>query len=154
MNLIESTKNFPATKSEQEALVNGFIANVLVGIHDPVEVEIAMATMENIVKLYRKDNRIKSLLVDIVEKEGGKITTPNATISLTETAVEYDYTDSKTWREASRVLDQAKERIKQIETALKNATELNPFIDGEGEDGKIYNINKTSKRTITVKINK
>lgn len=154
MNLIESTKNFPATKSEQEALVNGFIANVLIGIHDPIEVEIAMATMENIVKLYRKDSRIKSLLVDIVEKEGGKIVTPNATISLTETAVEYNYEDSKTWREASRVLDQAKERIKQIETALKNATELNPFIDGEGEDGKIYNIGKTSKRTITVKINK
>lgn len=154
MNLIETTKNFPATKSEQEALVNGFIANVLVGIHDPVEVEIAMATMENIVKLYRKDPRVKSLLVDIVEKEGGKITTPNATISLTETAVEYDYADSKTWREASRVLDQAKERIKQIETALKNASELNPFIDGEGEDGKICNIGKTSKRTITVKINK
>lgn len=154
MNLIETTKNFPATKSEQEALVNGFIANVLVGIHDPIEVEVAMATMENIVKLYRKDSRIKSLLVDIVEKEGGKITTPNATISLTETAVEYDYANSKRWREASRVLDRAKEKIKEIETALKNASELAPFIDGDGEDDKICNIDKTSKRTITVKINK
>ena len=140
MNLIESTKNFPTTKSEQEALVNGFIANVLVGIHDPIEVEIAMATMENIVKLYRKDPRVKSLLVDIVEKEGGKIVAPNATISLTETAVEYDYASCKRWREASRVLDRAKEKIKEIETALKNASELAPFIDGDGEDDKICNI--------------
>lgn len=151
MNLIESTKNFPATKSEQEALVNGFIANVLVGIHDPIEVEVAMATMENIVKLYRKDSRIKSLLVDVVEKEGGKIVTPNATISLTETAVEYEYSDCDLWNDKMDELEKLKAEIKSIETGLKNASPTNPFLDGER---KITFVEKTSKKTISVKIQK
>ena len=151
MNLIEPIKQLPSSKGEQEALVNGFIANVLVGIHDPIEVEMAMATMENIIKLYRKDTRIKSLLVEIIKKNGGKITTDNGTLSVAETSVEYAYEECSKWREASRVLDDAKEQLKNIENALKNATEMNPFIDG---DNKIYNLPKTSKETVKIALNK
>lgn len=144
--------NFPATKEQQELVAQRWVEKSLAGEVNPLEAEAWIVAVENTIKAYRSNKELRQHLVDEVEKLGGKAVIGSTTITLTETSVNYDYSDSAKWREIDRTIEGLTEKRKRIETALKNASEDTPFDDGNFN--KITHIEKTSKKTIKVNVAK
>jgi hypothetical protein len=144
--------SFPTTKEQQELVANRWAEQAINGEVNPLDAEVYIASIENLVKCYRANKELREHLVDIVEQEGGKVKVGNTTISVSETSVTYEYEQSKKWRDLDRQIEELTARRKSIETALKNATEDTPFDDGDFN--KICNCPKTSKKTIKVTIEK
>ena len=70
-----------------------------------------------------------------------------------ETAIDYDYCDSPTWRDLDTQIEELTRRRKTVETALRNATPDTPYLDpATGET--ITGIGRTSRKTVKVTINK
>jgi hypothetical protein len=143
---------FPTTKEQQELVANRWAEQAINGEVDPLEAEVYIASIENLVKCYRANKELREHLVNIVEHEGGKVKVGNTTISVAETSVTYEYEQSKKWRDLDREIEILTARRKSIETALKNATEDTPFDDGDFN--RICHCPKTSKKTIKVTIEK
>lgn len=143
---------FPTTKEQQELVANRWAEQAINGEVNPLEAEVYIASIENLVKCYRANKELREHLVNIVEHEGGKVKVGNTTISVAETSVTYEYEQSKKWRDLDRQIEDLTARRKSIETALKNATEDTPFDDGDFN--RICHCPKTSKKTIKVTIEK
>lgn len=143
---------FPTTKEQQELVANRWAEQAINGEVNPLEAEVYIASIENLVKCYRANKELREHLVDIVEQDGGKVKVGNTTISVSETSVTYEYEQSKKWRDLDRQIEELTARRKSIETALKNATEETPFDDGDFN--RICHCPKTSKKTIKVTIEK
>lgn len=144
--------SFPTTKEQQELVANRWAEQAINGEVNPLEAEVYIASIENLVKFYRGNKELREHLVDIVKQEGGKVKIGTTTISVAETSVTYEYEQSKKWRDLDRQIEDLTARRKNIETALKNATEDTPFDDGDFN--RICHCPKTSKETIKVTIEK
>ncbi len=144
---------FPENKAQQRVFVAKLVDSVKSGVADPVRAEAAMANLEQIVRAYRQDPEVRQILIAELEKEGGRILTPDAKVELMETAIDYDYCDSTTWRDLDTQIEELTRRRKAVETALRNATPDTPYLDpATGET--ITGIGRTSRKTIKVTINK
>lgn len=143
---------FPTTKEQQELVANRWAEQAINGEVDALEAEVYIASIENLVKCYRANKELRDHLVTLVENEGGKMKVGNTTISVAETGVTYEYEQSKKWRDLDRQIEELTARRKNIETALKNATEDTPFDDGDFNT--ICHCPKTSRKTIKVTIEK
>lgn len=119
----------PETKEQQTVFVDKLIDSVVSGQTDPLKAEALIVNVEAVCKAYRKDKQVKELLLAKVKEGGGKVDDYNANFSVMETGVIYDYELSKTWRDLTADIEQKKEKVKAIELALRNCSEVTPFVD-------------------------
>lgn len=143
----------PSKKSASE-IVALMTNSVLHGNSDPAESEIIVAWLEGICKEYRKNADVKELLKKKLEESFGKISIEGkGDISLVSTP-SYDYGVSALYRKLEREEEEIKEKKKAIEAALKNASEVTPYVDGE--TGEVFTTPPVDgdKKTVRVTLSK
>lgn len=145
---------FPETKEQQDTFVEMLVNQVLDGNVDPLEVEVQMCQMEQVIKKYRSDRRVQEACLNEAEKYNQKsFDYKNARINIRETGMKYDYTISHDWQEANARTEEAKEAQKAIQKRLQTVTKNAPYIDiTSGEE--ITAIQKSSTTRVVIEINK
>ena len=147
-------KLFPETKEQQDSFVERLVGQVLGGHADPLEVEVLMCRMEQVIKKYRADKRVQDAVLNEAEKYGQKtFNFRNAKVTIKETGVKYDYSASCDWQQAKAEADKAAETLKAIEKRLQTASGHAPYTDiTSGE--LITCIPKSSTTRAVIEINK
>jgi hypothetical protein len=59
---------FPTTKTEQKELVSAMVTAIESGELDVLKIEATMKSMEGVIKDYRKNERVREILLDEVLK--------------------------------------------------------------------------------------
>lgn len=154
MTTLSVVKLFPETKKQQDSFVERLVGQVLGGNADPLEVEVLMCRMEQVIKKYRNDKRVQEAVLNEAEKYGQKtFGFRNAKVTIKETGVKYDYSASCDWQQAKAEADKAADTLKAIEDDLKKAREIHPYLDRiSGE--LITCIPKSSTTRAVIEINK
>ena len=149
------TGYFPETKQEQKTFVEQLIEGTLNGFVNPLKAEAQVKNIEDVVKLYRSDKRIKDSLINCFNREFPNQKTGdayNALFKIAETGVKYDYSVSADWREANEACQLAEEKRKVIEERLKTAHPKCPYIDiSTGEEIHFLPKSSTTQVTVTIK---
>lgn len=154
MNSIAIFKHFPKTKSEITAAVTNIKGEILSGNHNPLELDLYLKKMEEVIKGVRDDKEVKAVVLSELEKYTEKtVEFANCQISKVSRGT-YDYdlcadpelTDLE--REALRVKEALTDRQKFLQ-ALKNELTI---VTPDGEIRTIYPANKKSTETYSIKI--
>ena len=151
--LVSTLSLMPETKSQQEVFVSKLIESVKHGAISPLKAEAIICNLEQVARAYRANYEVREMLLQAVLFKGGKCEDFNAKFQVAETAVDYDYENSKTWRDLTREIEALNEKRKTIEAALKLATPEVPFIDPTNGE-KITECKKVFKTIVKTTINK
>lgn len=122
MNALSTVTVMPTTKAEIATFVNGAKQEILSGNYNPIEIEIQLKAMEEMIKALRSDAEIKEYLADELNRHGGKYEGAKATIS-TRNSTRYDYSGDSVWKEIKAHEDEVSEERKKREKMLQNLTE-------------------------------
>lgn len=154
MTTLSVVKLFPETKEQQDSFVERLVGQVLDGYADPLEVEVLMCRMEQVIKKYRNDKRVQEAVLNEAEKYGQKtFSFRNAKVTIRETGVKYDYSASCDWQQAKAEADKTADTLKTIEERLRTASDHAPYTDIiSGE--QITCIPKSSTTRAVIEINK
>ena len=151
--LVSTLALMPETKSQQEVFVSKLIENVKGGAISPLKAEAIICNLEQVSKAYRTNREVKDMLLQAVQFKGGKCEDFNAKFQVAEASVDYDYENSKTWRDLTIEIEALNERRKTIEAALKVATTEVTFVDPTNGE-KITECKKIFKTIVKTTINK
>ena len=151
--LVSALSLMPETKSQQEIFVSKLIENVKGRVISPLKAEAIICNLEQVAKAYRANHEVKNMLLQAVQFRGGKCEDFNAKFQVAETAVDYSYENSKTWRDLTIKIEALNEKRKTIEAALKLATPEVPFVDPTNGE-KITECKKVFKTIVKTTINK
>ena len=146
MNALSSITILPVTKKERKSFVEKAKQEILSGIYNPLEIDIYLKGIEELIKEIRKDEEIKEAIFNEAEKYSEKdIDLQSAIISKTSRKT-YDYScclDS-TYNDLKLKESNLKAEIKEREGFLKVIKEP-IFIDSTGEQ-----INPPSYKTTDI----
>ena len=151
--LVSTLALMPETKSQQEVFVGKLIESVKHGAISPLKAEAIICNLEQVSKAYRANYEVRDMLLQAVQFKGGKCEDFNAKFQVAEAAVDYDYENSKTWRDLTREIETLNEKRKTIEAALKLVTPEVPFVDPTNGE-KIIECKKVFKTIVKTTINK
>ena len=70
MNALQELKNLPFSKMEQQDFVNQAIEEILSGDIDPLQADLRLKAMEEVITSIRKDLRVKNVVIEEAEKYG------------------------------------------------------------------------------------
>lgn len=121
----------PQTKQEINRFVELVKSEVLTsGWISPLEFEIKLKAFETMISDLRQDPEIKAAVLKEAEKHGKSFILNGAKCTVKEVGVKYDYSGcgSSTWSEVNDEINNAKTRLKGIETTLK-ALPINGLAD-------------------------
>lgn len=122
MNALSTVAIMPTTKAEIVTFVKGAKEEILSGNYNPIDIEIQLKAMEEMIKALRSDKEIKEYLADELARNGGKYESSKATIS-TRNSTRYDYSNDSVWSEIKVHEDEVSEERKKREKMLQNLTE-------------------------------
>lgn len=144
-DLIQLMKDSPSI----EALANSAIESVLGGDINPIEAHIRIAKMEQAIKRYRANDRVREVTLNELAKYGKKQSFGDVVLEEAEVGVKYDYSvcsDSKLeflYKEREEI----EGLIKMREAMLKAIPEGQTIVDADtGET--LHRPAKTSKTQI------
>ena len=152
------TGYFPETKAQQKTFTEQLIEHTLSGYVSPLKIEAQIKSLEDVVKLYRSDKRIKEAVKRDFEMEysGQNFgTMGSAEFQLKEVGVKYDFSDcgDPVWHSLTQQMEELKERLKERETVLKAHRDKWEYLDAEtGETATVYPPAKTSTTQVVVTI--
>lgn len=154
MNTIAIFKHFPKTKSEITTAVSNIKEEILSGNHNPLELDLYLKKMEEVIKGVRDDKEVKAVVCGELEKYTEKtVEFANCQISkVSRGSWDYDLccdpelTDLE--RELSRVTDALKDRKKFLESLREELT----IVTTDGEIRTIMPPVKRSTETYSIKI--
>jgi hypothetical protein len=141
---------FQTNKADRKAFAQQVIAAVVEGHISPIQVQLQLKAMEDIVKQINANNEYKEVLINEVAK---KQKFDNAEISVIEAGVKYDYTNCNDdlYNLLVEQLDAAQDNLRERETFLKSLpSEGMDIITQWGEARRIYPPIKTSSTTTKV----
>lgn len=124
-NLIKTIEQLPVSKSGIETIAQQIVENIKNGDADPLKAFVAIKAMGELCKSLEKDDQLKNIVIDAA---GNGADVCGAKISKRQSCT-YDYTCSIEWCNIDSEIAKLTDRRKQIETALKNASDLSPFVD-------------------------
>jgi len=125
-------------KKEQAEVAKNILDPVLDGESNPMEVDVLLKSLENIIKKVRQDPAFREVLSDELDKYPGKTFSYNAAVYQRTQKGAYQYSEDDKWNEIA-------EAKKQREVLLKAIPDEGIL---DGETGEI--IHKPSKRTTDV----
>lgn len=150
---------FPETKSQQKSFVDRLVETVLDGDVDPLRVEAQMCNIEQVVKTYRKDERVKGILLQEAERyhKDELNNLYNSKFEIKEVGVKYDYSvcGHPLWDALEEEIKQLTERKKNLEKELQLKRESFIYTDIEtAEQTEVFPPERTSTTSVVVTINK
>ena len=151
--LVSTLALMPETKREQDVFVDKLVESVKQGAISPLKAEAIICNLEQVSKAYRANPEVRDMLLQAVKFKGGKCEDFNAKFQVAEAGVDYDYENSKTWRDLTIEIESLNEKRKTIEAALKLATPEVPFVDPTNGE-KITECKKVFKTIVKTTINK
>lgn len=151
-------QQFPSSKTEQKQMVELMVAKLEEGNLDPLRVEAAMANIEAVAKEYRKNERVKEIVLDEVRKYPKSTAEMyNATFQEKEVGVRYDFSDCGHLRynELTAKIAELTEQKKQLENEIRAHKDMYVYTDIE--TGESYEVNppkRTASSQVVVTIKK
>lgn len=139
----------PSTYDEIHNFIFKAKKELLSGDYNPLDVEIQLKAMEEIIKQLRGDDEIRQAVIDEAEKYGKSFDYRGCKISVREGGVKYDYSvcNDTTWTMLEAEIKAIDEAKKAREAYLKNLPPEGAITpDGEA----VCRPTKTSKTTIAV----
>lgn len=122
MNALSTVAIMPTTKAEIVTFVKGAKEEILSGNYNPIDIEIQLKAMEEMIKALRSDKEIKEYLTDELSRNGGKYESSKATIT-TRNSTRYDYSADTKWIDLKEAENNMAEARKEREKMLQNLTE-------------------------------
>jgi len=154
MSALEIFREIPQTKADIKVCVKNAKEEMLSGDYNPLEIDLHLKRMEEIVKALREDKEVKSAVLTELEKYTEK--TVNAygceITKVSRAAWQYDLCNDLELREMEeqkRVLD---EKIKAKQKELQFMTTEKVVVTLDGEITTIYPASKTYTDTFSIKI--
>ena len=154
MSALEIFREIPQTKADIKVCVKNAKEEMLSGDYNPLEIDLHLKRMEEIVKALREDKEVKSAVLTELEKYTEK--TVNAygceITKVSRAAWQYDLCNDLELREMEeqkRVLD---EKIKAKQKELQFMTTEKVVVTLDGEITTIYPASKTYTETFSIKI--
>jgi viroplasmin and RNaseH domain-containing protein len=152
------TRYFPETKQEQQSFVEQLVQTAISGEVSPLKVEAQIKNIEDVVKRYRDDKRVKEALVNEYRRDFGEQKSAdcyNARFTMAEVGVKYDYTacEDPEWEQLNKDAARLAEAKKAREEILK--AHAKPWVSVNEETGEVTTIYppvKTGKTQVTVQI--
>lgn len=124
------------------------------GIADPIKIISAIKNMQAIISDI--EEFAKPLVLDELDKNGGKLELYGMSLQKKEAGVKYDFssTNDQTHTELAAKMEELKKKIKEREDLLKKLPEGGQLVLNEetGEAYKIYKPIKTSTTTYAVSL--
>ena len=149
---------FPTTKTEQKELVSAMVSAVESGELDVLKIEATMKSMEDVIKDYRKNERVREILLDEVAKyPKGIAEVHNATFQTKETGVKYDYSSSghKLYNEIVEQINNLTEQKKELENEMR--IHKSTYVYTDLNTGESYEVNppfRTASTQVVVTLKK
>lgn len=149
---------FPTTKTEQKELVSAMVSAIESGELDVLKIEATMKSMEDVIKDYRKNERVREILLDEVSKyPKGIAEVHNATFQAKETGVKYDYSGSghKLYNEIVEQINDLTEQKKELENEMR--IHKSTYVYTDLNTGESYEVNppfRTASTQVVVTIKK
>jgi hypothetical protein len=149
---------FPTTKTEQKELVSAMVAAIESGELDVLKIEATMKSMEDVIKDYRKNDRVREILLDEVAKyPKGIAEVHNATFQTKETGVKYDYSGSghKLYNEIVERIAFLTEEKKVLENEMR--IHKSTYVYTDLNTGESYEVNppfRTASTQVVVTLKK
>lgn len=149
---------FPTTKTEQKELVSAMVSAIESGELDVLKIEATMKSMEDVIKDYRKNERVREILLDEVAKyPKGIAEVHNATFQTKETGVKYDYSGSghKLYNEIVEQINNLTEQKKELENEMR--IHKSTYVYTDLNTGESYEVNppfKTASTQVVVTLKK
>lgn len=159
MNVTSVVSLFPETKKEQSLFVDRLINSLLQGDVDPLKVEAQMCNIEQVVKTYRSDKRVKEAVLNEAEKYHKEELSNlyNAKFEVRETGVKYDYSacGHPEYDRLSQQIKTLSEEKKRLEDELKLKKESFIYTDKQtGEITEVIPPERSSTTSVVVTINR
>lgn len=124
-------KNLPFRKEEQQNYADQAIAEILDGEVDPIEADMRLKAMEEVIKKIRTDIRVKSCIIDEAEKYGKSFVKYGVNIAVSSrTTKDFTGCGDEVYNEMTKQQEALKLQIKAREAML--STGVNP------ETGEAY----------------
>lgn len=149
---------FPTTKTEQKELVSAMVAAIESGELDVLKIEATMKSMEDVIKDYRKNERVREILLDEVAKyPRGIAEVYNATFTTKETGVKYDYSGSghKLYNDIVERIAFLTEEKKELENEMR--IHKSTYVYTDLNTGESYEVNppfRTASTQVVVTLKK
>lgn len=137
-----------------KSLANTAIDAVVSGNINPVEAYISVSRMESAIELFKKNARVRDMVITELERDGGKESFADGMVEVCETGVKYDYTSSNDSKldEMYATLEAIKADIKEREAFLKSIPAGGMVDPDTGE--VLHRPSKTSKTSVKITFNK
>lgn len=151
MNELKTIKNMPLTKAGIKEWSEALIDSLLSGDYNPLDMEVRLKAMEELIKSIRGDSRVRSYVLDEAHKYQTKtFETDHAEITVKDVP-RYDYSLDKTWQDLKDEETDVVNARKARETLLKG---LDPDRDNwDRETGeKIMPPAKRSTTVVSIKL--
>lgn len=140
MNALRELKTLPFTREEQQNYADMAISEILSGDVDPVEADIRLKAMEEVIKKIRTDIRVKNYIVEEAEKYGKTFMKDGVKITVTSrTTKDYSNCGDDYYNIMQREAEHLKSMIKAREAMID--TGVNP------ETGETFSPPKTETST-------
>ena len=116
MNVLAEIRNLPFSKVEQENYASQAIAEILSGNIDPLEADMRLKALEEVIKRIRTDIGVKDYVIEEASKYGKTFDRHGAKITVT-TRTTKDYSDDTIWNDLDRevktwtAMRQAREKV-------------------------------------------
>lgn len=101
MNALQEIKNLPFSKAEQENYASQAIAEILSGNIDPLEADMRLKALEEVIKKIRTDLGVKDYVIEEALKYGKTFDRHGAKITVT-TRTTKDYSEDHIWEDLNR----------------------------------------------------
>lgn len=142
-NAIQKITTLPKTKIEQSEFAAQVINAIVDGNVNPLEINIYLKSIEDTIKMIRKEERIKDLILDEASKyEGNEFSVFGANVKVC-TRRNYDYKGDSGWVD----LDRKKKEREKLLKAIPDGEEIVDPKTGEVIGSKLKNV--TQYLTIT-----
>ena len=119
MEALQKITQIPICRSEIQDFIDQSVESILSGRFNPLEIEIKLKAMEEIIKGLRGNQDIKDFAIDEAEKYGKSFDFAGAKFSIAEIA-KYDYSADSGWRELDNEIKLKTEHRKMREKLLRD----------------------------------
>jgi pyruvate/2-oxoglutarate dehydrogenase complex dihydrolipoamide acyltransferase (E2) component len=154
MSTLQLFKNFPTTKEDISVCVKNAKDEILSGDFNPLEIDLHLKKMEELVKGIREDSEIKTAVFTELEKYVEK-TVKIAGCEITKkglTSYNYDLCNDVELRQMEAKAKILSEQIKDQKIKLQKMKEEQTIVTQDGEILTIYPAEKSVKDSFSIKI--
>jgi len=134
MNAIAEIKRLPETKEQLISFINAVKQEVIEGNINPLDLDIRLKYVEEMVKGIRKDAGIKEAIIDEVSKYGKGVERANCEIKIS-TKTTFEYKEDYKVKELEKELKERKAFLKSITIVVfdENGIEIYPMPTKQSE---------------------